>query len=68
MGTKTAAPLAGIDREIADAWHELLGARADFEHSPNADSQRTAMYAEARLNRLLERRFAGDKAEPVKSR
>lgn len=52
------APLDVLDQQIADAWLELLGARADWAHSPNSDSIRTAMYAEARVNRLLERRHA----------
>jgi hypothetical protein len=33
-------------------------ARADATRSPNADSVRTEEYAELRLNRLLERRWA----------
>ena len=55
---ETLTPLAGIDKDIAEAWLELLDARQDLDHSPNADSQRAAVYAEARVNRLLERRYA----------
>ena len=51
-------PLSALDDQIAEAWLELLDARQDFDHSPNADTQRAAVYAEARVNRLLERRYA----------
>jgi hypothetical protein len=53
---KTADPLDVIDTQIAEAYSELLMARADCTRSPNADSVRTEEYAELRLNRLLERR------------
>jgi hypothetical protein len=47
-----------IDVEIREAWAELLDARQDFTHSPNGKTQHAAMCAEAKVNRLLERRFA----------
>ena len=56
--THTLAPLDVLDAQIAEAWTELLGARADWAHSPNSDTMRTEEYAELRLNRLLERRHA----------
>lgn len=45
--------------QLVEAWGELLMARIDWEHSPNADSVRAAVYAEVRVNRLLERMWAG---------
>lgn len=56
--TTTATPLDALDAEIAGAWMELLDARADWARSSNADTIRAAVYAEARVNRLLERRHA----------
>ena len=56
--TKAVNPLAILDTEIAIAWDELLEARHDAARSPNADSIRTEEYAEHRVNKLLERRFA----------
>jgi hypothetical protein len=55
---KTVAPLDVLDTQIAEAYAELLLARADASRSPNADSLRTEQYAELRMNRLLERRLA----------
>ena len=54
---KTATPLDVIDEQIAEAWGELQCARMDYDHSPNADNQRTMAYAELRMNRLLDRRL-----------
>lgn len=56
--TTAATPLDALDAEIAGAWMELLDARADWARSANADTIRAAVYAEARVNRLLERRHA----------
>lgn len=50
-------PLDVLGEQIADAWFELLAARADWAHSPNADSIQVEQYAQMRLNRLLERLF-----------
>lgn len=50
-------PLDVLAEQIAEAWDELLLARIQWARSPNADSIQVAMYAEARLNRLLERLF-----------
>jgi hypothetical protein len=55
---ETLAPLHALDQQIAEAYAELLTARSEWAHSPNADSIRTEQYAEMRLNRLLERRHA----------
>lgn len=55
---KTLAPLEALDQQISEAYAELLLARGDCNHSPNADTMRTEEYAELRLNRLLERRHA----------
>lgn len=51
--TNVAIDLLGT--QITEAWNELLMARIDFDHSPNADTERTVIYAEGRVNRLLER-------------
>lgn len=50
-------PLDILGEQIADAWFELLAARADWARSPNADSIQVEQYAQLRLNRLLERLF-----------
>lgn len=50
-------PLDVLAEQITDAWGELLMARVDWARSPNADTIRAAVYAEARVNRLLERLF-----------
>jgi hypothetical protein len=56
--TKTLAPLTTLDEQITDALGELRGARETHAHCPSGDNQRTVQYAELRLNRLLERRYA----------
>jgi hypothetical protein len=56
----TLAPLDDLDVEITEALAELRGARADYAHSPNADSQLTVEYAELRLNKLIDRRTQGN--------
>lgn len=64
-------PLDVLATQIREAWQELLGARMDWARSPNAETIRTAMYAEARLNRLLERlhdTMPTDKQQAVKVR
>ena len=55
---ETLTPLAGIDKDIAEAYLDLLDAREAYAYSPNADNERTRDYAELRMNRLLERRHA----------
>jgi hypothetical protein len=57
VATKATA-FSVLDVQISEAYAELLLARADAARSPNADSMRTEEYAELRLNRLLERRYA----------
>lgn len=52
-------PLDLMREQIVEAWGELLMARMDWARSPNADTIRAAVYAEARVNRLLERLWAG---------
>ena len=52
-------PLDVLGQQISEAWGELLLARIDWARSPNAASISTAVYAEARVNRLLERVWAG---------
>ena len=51
-------PLTGLDRDISEAYLDLLDAREAYAYSPNADNERTRDYAELRMNRLLERRYA----------
>lgn len=50
-------PLDVLAEQISEAWAELLFARGEWTRSPNAESTQVAMYAEARLNRLLEQLF-----------
>ena len=52
-------PLDVLREQLVEAWGELLMARIDWEHSPNAQTIDTAVYAEVRVNRLLERLWAG---------
>lgn len=52
-------PLDVLREQIDEAWTELLAARADSSRSPNADSIQVEQYAQLRLNRLLERLWAG---------
>lgn len=52
-------PLDVMAAQITEAWDELLLARIDYEYSANADTKRTSQYAELRVNRLLERLWAG---------
>jgi hypothetical protein len=52
-------PMDVLAEQINGAWDELLLARIDYEYSPNADNKRTSEYAELRVNRLLERVWAG---------
>ncbi len=51
-----AVDLDVIERQIVEALAELRGARLDWAHSPNADTELTVTYAEMRLNRLLDRK------------
>ena len=52
-------PLDVMREQIVEAWGELLMARMDWARSPNADTIRAAVYAEVRVNRLLERLWSG---------
>ena len=56
------------EQQITEALAELRGARLDYEHSPNADTELTVEYAELRLNRLIDRLATAGKREAVKSR
>ncbi len=52
-------PLDVLGEQISEAWQELLTARCDWAKSPNADTIRGAIYAEGRVNKLLERMWTG---------
>lgn len=56
--TPTRTDLAAMDRYITQALASLRTARDACTRSPNGDSIRQEEDAEARLNALLERRFA----------
>lgn len=52
-----------LEQQITEALAELRGARLDHAHCPSQDNAITVEYAEARLNRLLDRRPRTD--EPL---
>lgn len=54
-----------LDVQIRIAKADLDDARRAWQHSPNNDSAQLAAIAEARLNRLLERRWLLATAEAV---
>lgn len=57
--------LSAIDTQIRIAWQDLADARKAWAHSPNSESVREACIAEARVNRLLERRHLLATAEAI---
>lgn len=59
--------LESIDTQIGIAWRDLLDARKAWSRSPNSESVQLAAIAEARVNRLLERRFNLATAEAIVS-
>ena len=59
--------LADLDTQLRIAWQDLLDARKAWARSPNSESIQLAMIAEARVNRLLERRHVLVQAEAIVS-
>jgi hypothetical protein len=53
MATDTAP--ATLQTQITEALAELRCARTEYDHSPNADTERTVAYAEWRLGGLLDK-------------
>jgi hypothetical protein len=51
-------PLATLDQWIAAAYSDLGVYRARFDDSPSGEAARCCEAAEARLNELLQQRFA----------
>lgn len=52
-------PLDVLRAQVEEASFEMLLARADYVHSPNAHTTRAKDYAEARLDKMLERLWDG---------
>lgn len=61
MGTMTTEPrpLDVLRAQVEEAWYELIDARVDWNHSPNAHTVRAKDYAESRFDKALERLWAG---------
>lgn len=57
--------LTEIDKQIVIAKQDLDAARVAWARSPNSESIHLAMIAEARVNRLLERRYTLATAEAI---
>lgn len=58
-------PLDDIDAALVTAWADLLDARRAWARSPNHETVHLACIAEARVNRLLERRHVLATAEAM---